>query len=628
MNLKVIIYILFLCFTFSGAYAQNPVSINDQIDQHKFTFKEIEYLEDTSGKLTIGQVSSPASDHLFKTSISSTLQIRNLNTVYWYRIKIKPGITSKKDWVIEFFDQTIDQLTCYLPDGHGTYLVKHLGDNQPFDQRDFKHKNFELSLKPGTATQTFYFKIQSHETANIIIVLRSVNRLLAYANDEYFAYGLLYGMILIFAFYNILMFLAVKRKQYLYYVLYILSVGLYQMSADGIAYQYLWPSFPVWNQYAYAVALCAVSVFCLLFTMKLMHTKQQAPLINKIITGTIILRLAFFFYCLLFNRELFSYKFIDFIPLLLAYGTGFYFNHKGYRPARFFIIGYSCLCLGFLYKIFIIPHFDWLNTNIFTCYSLSISFISEMIFLSLAISDHVRILKRKKDKAKSLMIAQMKKNEELQLRLNQELETLVAIRTQEVNEKAAIVEEQNLELMHVNELLIKQAEEISRINTLLEKDNKELHINVTEVTLSRVMSKDVDFEEFGRIYPDNISCYTFLADLKWKEGYHCRRCGHDHSFGGRTPFSRRCTKCDYDESVTAYTIFQNSRIPINKAFYLLFLMYSSKGKISSHKLAEALEIRQGTCWSYSIKIKKLMDERKKELKQNAREGWSKLVLEQ
>jgi hypothetical protein len=56
-------------------------------------------------------------------------------------------------------------------------------------------------------------------------------------------------------------------------------------------------------------------------------------------------------------------------------------------------------------------------------------------------------------------------------------------------------------------------------------------------------------------------------------------------------------------------------------------VYSTKGKISSHKLSDILEIRQSTCWSYATRIIKMMDERKKELKQANGQGWSLLVLE-
>lgn len=60
---------------------------------------------------------------------------------------------------------------------------------------------------------------------------------------------------------------------------------------------------------------------------------------------------------------------------------------------------------------------------------------------------------------------------------------------------------------------------------------------------------------------------------------------------------------------------------------MIFLMYSTKGKISSHKLSEILSIRQSTCWAYSSRIKKVMETRKKEIKDAGNKGWSKLVID-
>jgi hypothetical protein len=176
-------------------------------------------------------------------------------------------------------------------------------------------------------------------------------------------------------------------------------------------------------------------------------------------------------------------------------------------------------------------------------------------------------------------------------------------------------------------LLKEQAEEISRINVLLEKDNITLHTNIEKVTHDRVMSAEVDFEEFSKIYPDRETCFKFLSELKWEKSYNCRKCNHTHYSGGHLPYSRRCSKCGYEESVIAYTILQNTRIPINKAFYMIFLMYSTKGKISSHKLSEVLDIRQSTCWAYSSRIRKLMETKKKELRNAGHLGWSKLVID-
>ncbi|MNY52241.1 hypothetical protein D3C86_1878900 [compost metagenome] len=61
---------------------------------------------------------------------------------------------------------------------------------------------------------------------------------------------------------------------------------------------------------------------------------------------------------------------------------------------------------------------------------------------------------------------------------------------------------------------------------------------------------------------------------------------------------------------------------------MIFLIYSSKGNISSHKLSEILEIRQSTCWAYASKIKKAMNERKKTVKPKESQSWSDILLEE
>lgn len=343
------------------------------------------------------------------------------------------------------------------------------------------------------------------------------------------------------------------------------------------------------------------------------------------ISYLIAARTIFFIACL-FNNNLFSYKYIEIVPLIVALGSGIYSQTNGYRPARFFVIGYSFLFLGVLLKILIALEVSWLPYGPVTHYSLSFCFIAEMILVSFAIGDRVKLLRKEREQAQTQIIAQMKENEQLKDILNKELESQVQERTKEIIEKSHIIESQNEELLSVNNLLKEQADEIVKMNVLLKQHNIELQTNVEKVTMARVLSAEVNFEEFSRIYPNDEACFKFLSELKWANGYVCRKCENHQYFQGQLPFSRRCTKCGYEESVIANTIFHNTRIPVNKAFYMVFLVYSSKGKISSHKLSEILSIRQSTCWSYSVKIKKVMEERKGQLKKAGDQGWSKLVL--
>lgn len=610
------------------ANAQKLVAVNDTVAQHIFNFNEIEVLRDKTNKLSFDQVRSGIISKRFVASSKSTPQTEDINATYWFRIRIKHDSKAEKRFILEFFDQTIDHVTAYIPHRGSKYKVTEFGDTFDFTNRELNHKNFELKVpNDNDEVLTYYFRFKSSQIADVIVVLRTVDWFISYALDEYFYFGIFYGMILVFSFYNLIMYIAMRQRQYLYYVLYNLSVGFFEMSTDGIAYQYLWSFSPQWNQLAYAFALYATSIFALLFTRELLFVRAKAPKLNQLIIAIIMARTIVFVYSLLFDQTLLTFKFIEFVPLSVAFGTGIYIYRSGYKPARFFVLGYSFLFTGFVIKLLIMLGVSTLNFGVFSYYCLSFCFILEMVFLSFAIADKVRILKHKKEKVQRQMIRQMAENVKLKDALNHQLESKVEERTKEVFHKSLIIEAKNAELLIANDRLKQQAEEISRMNILLEQDNHELQINVEKVTRDRVMSADVDFEEFSKIYPDRESCNLFLADLKWKDGYHCRKCKNTHYYNGHIPYSRRCSKCGYEESVTTYTIFHNTRIPINKAFYMTFLIYSTKGKISSHKLAEILNIRQNTCWTYGSKIKLLMEEKKTVLKKANKNGWSKLVLE-
>lgn len=593
--------------------AQVQVTIDDKVPHHIFNYGEIELLEDPGGKLTLQDILSPAMDSKFSKSTIYTPKIFSLNSTHWFKIKIRFNPQSKENWVLEFFDQTIDDVNFYAPIGPHKYQRFKFGAKYKFDQREYAHKNFLLNLDNSKEREeTYYIRIKSSQSASVIIVLRNLRWLVHYATEEYMFFGLFYGMIVVFSFYNLLMFIAIRQKQYLYYVLYNLSIGLYETCVDGIAFQYLWPEHPALNQYGYGIALYLSSLFGLLFTLNFLYLKSKAPGLYKAIIAMIGLRTLFFIACL-YDHQLFTYKLVEVLPLLIALGSGIYIWKNGFRPARFFVIGYSFLLIGFIIKGLVLLNVPWLPYGPVTHYSLSFCFVIEMILVSFAIGDNIRGLRQKKDRAQKRMIEQLQINEKLKETLNKELSSLVDERTKEVSQKAATIEKQNME--------------ISLMNAMLEKDNQELHENIKKVSRARVMSMEVNFEEFSKIYPDRDTCFKYLSELKWTNGYSCKKCLNTQYLSGFLPYSRRCTKCGYDESVIAHTIFQNSRIPINKAFYMLFLVYSTKGKISSHKLSQLLLIRQSTCWAYNSKMQKLLEERNKELKNAGEGGWSKLIFE-
>jgi len=118
----------------------------------------------------------------------------------------------------------------------------------------------------------------------------------------------------------------------------------------------------------------------------------------------------------------------------------------------------------------------------------------------------------------------------------------------------------------------------------------------------------INIPQLKDFFTDEEKCLQFIADEKWKGGFTCRKCGHHNYCQGKTPFSRRCTRCKSEESATAHTIFHHCRISLSDAFRIAHLVCSDPN-ISSSELSKQVNIRQMTCWKFKNKISKCIEER-------------------
>ncbi|MCS6824945.1 MAG: chromosome partitioning protein ParA, partial [Cytophagaceae bacterium] len=304
-------------------------------------------------------------------------------------------------------------------------------------------------------------------------------------------------------------------------------------------------------------------------------------------------------------------------PFTAIYISAIICLKKGLKQARYYLLGYSFMFISIIFLIFRMSGIiHW--SDIFTVYSFNIGLVFEILILSFALSDRIKIIRLEKELAQQKIIEQLQENEKLKDKVNRELEQKVKERTLEIEQKNAQLAQMNLELKI-------QAEEINRMNLLLDADNRKLQNNVKDLVKARVMVQHVDFEEFKKIFPNADSCYKFLHDLKWDNGYSCKRCHHNRWCQGKDKYSKRCTRCRYDESATSYTIFHRLKFDIQKAFYMVFLVYANKGKITSQELSEILSLRQSTCWAFSKKVQEAMKEKRKQGQEN--EGWASLIMD-
>ncbi|MCU0428635.1 MAG: hypothetical protein MUF42_01560 [Cytophagaceae bacterium] len=590
--------LLLLLFCFNLALAQELIQLKPDVQFVEIKEGKYKIWVDSSNQATIDQVRK-------KTFAELPLFNKNPEYSYWLHCRI---LSEKNlNWVLEILDSRQQELEIYVIDSTNVFVEK-LGQRIPFKQRSYGHKNFIIDLPHQGNTQEIYIKFKSPFVISMLSKIRRHHEFTSYALNEYYFLGFFYGLLCIIILYNSFLFLFVKERIYLYYAGFVLAWAFHSLSDDGIGNQYLWTDFYWVSAFGQLISRPLFVFFLIIYSIEFLSLKERYPgatkLIYLIYAAYLVISSMDFFW--LHMPHVMNTMFI--IPLLIIFYYAVKIFKDGFRPSRFFIIGNSFVLLGLALRILkdtdVLEHISAsVSLMVFGIYSQNMGVFLEILVMTIALADRLRYLKRKDEEAQNIIIEQLKENEQLSQKVNRELEQKVNERTVQLQEAKKVVEE-------ANEKLKAQADEIQRMNALLDLDNHKLKKKVQEVTEARVKFKDVSYEEFSNIFPNDLACQRYLEEIKWSKGYHCKKCNNSKFSEGVKKFSRRCTKCGYNESITAYTLLHKCKFPLPKAMYILMKVFRYGEKNSLNEMSEQLQLRKSTVWAFKEKVLEAMKSQK------------------
>lgn len=120
------------------------------------------------------------------------------------------------------------------------------------------------------------------------------------------------------------------------------------------------------------------------------------------------------------------------------------------------------------------------------------------------------------------------------------------------------------------------------------------------------MFKGINAENFRSYFDDEEKCKNYLLRLKFRNGFCCRKCDCKKSGKGHTSFHVRCLNCNYEESPTSNTLFHKLKIPLSKAFGIVFRMAVPSRGTSALDLAREFSINPNTAGRFARKIRLVM----------------------
>lgn len=115
-----------------------------------------------------------------------------------------------------------------------------------------------------------------------------------------------------------------------------------------------------------------------------------------------------------------------------------------------------------------------------------------------------------------------------------------------------------------------------------------------------------DLLELEARFSTEAACREYLFQLRWPAGFCCPRCGGRKAW----PVSGvlvQCAACNRQTSVTAGTIFQDSRLPLTLWFRAVWWVTSQKNGTSAMGLQRVLGLKSyKTAWALLHKLRRAM----------------------
>jgi two-component system NtrC family sensor kinase len=326
----------------------------------------------------------------------------------------------------------LDSISLYYRDQVDFGLRQKTGQAFKFETRLNAVTDFSFDLKPGV--HDYYFKVTSHKPLVLPFEVIGNQDLLFIVSSYDFFMGIYIGIVFVMLLYNLVLYFLTRDKSYLFYILYLLFLGLAQAALFGYTDRFLFANSPLINTKFSVLSGALVGIASVAFIVNFLRLKVKAPLYYNLLRLVVVLDLIGIV-ALFSGFEAIAYNWVNFVALggsIIAIVAAVKLARSGYKPANFFLIAWSVFLISVI--VFALKDLEILPYNPFLRRSMLFGSSFEIVLLSVALADRINQLRREKEQSQAKALEMAKENEKIIKEQNVELERRVDSRTMELQE--------------------------------------------------------------------------------------------------------------------------------------------------------------------------------------------------
>jgi len=430
--MKKILLFLILFYSLKPVFAQPSDTI--KISNNDSQFLTSQYFTELVEKDNNMDVADVIKSTDFQQTSSSFPAIKYYKSVNWLKFTVSNN-SNDKIIPISIGRSIIDEFDVYYINP-ATKAIVHFSSLDPAFNQTFTAQtlNFiNVSIKPG-GSQTIFLRIKSKASAIVPVEVHSAFQFGQENDLQNIVNGGIMGIFVIMALYNLMLFVTVNDRSYLYYVFYIVALGVSQTLILGYGNNLFVYDKATLNNYVFPISRILFGYSILLFSEEFLQLKQNLKRYYKIYRFFYILYLSPLLAAII-GWTATSFLLITILIFMVSIALlliGLLLYRQGYKPAKFFMLGWglslSAIILSVGRNTGVVPYSHIMSNVVIYCA------VIELVLFSVALADKINFYRFQQEQSQFAALAIAKENERLITEQNILLENKVKERTQELIE--------------------------------------------------------------------------------------------------------------------------------------------------------------------------------------------------
>jgi len=249
---------------------------------------------------------------------------------------------------------------------------------------------FEHQFPPGRSD--LFIRAQTADPLVLDVRLLTMDRAAKAAAFERYAYGFLYGFLVSLIIYNLVMYLSLRRRNSLFYSIYLTTFVALNLAYTGRGLAWLWADEPALQRFVILVLMVLYTSTGLRFAREFLELDQRAPKTGRVLRWFCRLALTLMLVSLLFNQQesaaWLAFVVVGIFPFAMI-GLGSFALRRGLNAAGYFLVAAIASMIGVGLTLFSVWGFIPFNT--WTYRGMEVGMMLDATLLSLALAKFVRM---------------------------------------------------------------------------------------------------------------------------------------------------------------------------------------------------------------------------------------------